>query len=178
MDGCAPQGIITDQARAMKNAIEIVFPNTRHRWCLWHIMKKVPEKFGRYTEHEAISSTMKRVVYDTQSTAEFENHWKEMVDKYGLQRCEWLKELYDERKRWVPCYVKSSFWAGMSTTQRSESMNAFFDGYVHSKTSLKQFVEQYENALRNKVEKEARADADSFSKQIPTVTHYMLERQI
>jgi len=25
----------------MKNAIEIVFPDTRHRWCLWHIMKKL-----------------------------------------------------------------------------------------------------------------------------------------
>ena len=46
------------------------------------------------------------------------------------------------------------------STKLSESMNAFFDGYVHSKISLKQFVEQYENALRNKVEKETRADAD------------------
>ncbi|KAL7220208.1 hypothetical protein ACSBR2_013135 [Camellia fascicularis] len=42
---------------------------------------------------------------------------------------------------------------GMSTTQCSESMNAFFDGYVNSKTTLKQFVEQYDNALRSKVEK-------------------------
>ncbi|XP_020243495.1 protein FAR1-RELATED SEQUENCE 5-like [Asparagus officinalis] len=72
MDGCAPQGIINDQARAMKNAIEIVFPNTRHRWCLWHIMKKLSEKLGRYTEYEAISSTMKGVVYDAQSPQEFE----------------------------------------------------------------------------------------------------------
>ena len=63
-------------------------------------------------------------------------------------------------------------------TQRSESMNAFFDGYVHSKTTLKQFVEQYENALRYKVEKETRADADSFLKQIPTVTNYLMEKQI
>ncbi|XP_059669005.1 protein FAR-RED IMPAIRED RESPONSE 1-like [Cornus florida] len=31
-------------------------------------------------------------------------------------------------------------------------MNAFFDGYVHSKTSLKQFVEQYDNALKSKDE--------------------------
>ncbi|VVA33674.1 PREDICTED: FAR1-RELATED SEQUENCE [Prunus dulcis] len=33
-------------------------------------------------------------------------------------------------------------------------MNAFFDGFVNSKTTLKQFVEQYENALLDKVEKE------------------------
>jgi len=178
MNECAPHGIITDQDRAMKNAIQIVFPNTRHRWCLWHIMKKLSEKLRRYTQYEHISSTMKRAVYDTQSTDEFENHWNEMIDTYALEDCEWLSELYKERKRWVPCYVKDSFWAGMSTTQRSESMNAFFDGYVHSKTSLKQFVEQYENALRNKVEKETRADADSFSKQIPTATNYMMEKQI
>ncbi|XP_024041931.1 protein FAR1-RELATED SEQUENCE 5-like [Citrus clementina] len=41
-----PLGIIIDQDRAMQKAIENVFPTTRHRWCLWHIMKKVPEKLG------------------------------------------------------------------------------------------------------------------------------------
>ncbi|XP_020262716.1 protein FAR1-RELATED SEQUENCE 5-like [Asparagus officinalis] len=178
MDGCAPQGIITDQARSMKNAIEIVFPNTRHRWCLWHIMKKLSEKLGRYTEYEAISSTMKGVVYDTQSPQEFEIQWNEMVDMYGLEDYDWLCELYEERNRWVPCFVKNYFWAGMSTTQRSESMNAFFDGYVNSKTSLKQFVEQYENALRSKTEKEMQADAESFSKVKATTTTYDMESQI
>ncbi|GAV78119.1 hypothetical protein CFOL_v3_21587, partial [Cephalotus follicularis] len=42
---------------------------------------------------------------------------------------------------WVIAFVKDTFWAGMSTTQRSESMYAFFDRYVNSKTTLKQFVE-------------------------------------
>lgn len=42
----------------------------------------------------------------------------------------------------------------MSTIQRSKSIDTFFDGYVHSKITLKQFVEQYERVLRNKVEKE------------------------
>ncbi|XP_028062049.1 protein FAR1-RELATED SEQUENCE 8-like [Camellia sinensis] len=43
-------------------------------------------------------------------------------------------------------------------------MNAFFDGYVNSKTTLKQFVEQYDNALRRKVEKEIKADFKSRNK--------------
>ena len=46
MSNSAPIGIITDQDKAMKAAIENVFPNTRHRWCLWHILKKIPEKLG------------------------------------------------------------------------------------------------------------------------------------
>ncbi|KAL2505205.1 Protein FAR1-RELATED SEQUENCE [Abeliophyllum distichum] len=65
----------------------------------------------------------------------------------------------------------------MSTTQRSESMNAFFDGYVHSKTSLKQFVEQYERAMRSKVEKEFHADFKSFSQMVPCATKYEMEKQ-
>lgn len=178
MENKAPNGIITDQDGAMKNAIEIVFPNSRHRWCLWHILKKLPAKLGRYEKYHSISFDLQSVVYDSQTPAEFEESWSKMFVKYSLQNNKWLNKLYVERRRWVPCFVKDSFWAGMSTTQRSESINAFFDGYVHSKTSLKQFVEQYGNALKNKVEKEALADSTSFSKLIPCVTTYDMELQV
>ncbi|XP_024953574.1 protein FAR-RED ELONGATED HYPOCOTYL 3-like [Citrus sinensis] len=66
----------------------------------------------------------------------------------------------------------------MSTTQRSESMNAFFDGFVNSKTNLKQFVKQYENALRRKAELEWQAYAKCFSKNTPCVTRYEIEKQV
>ncbi|XP_031285457.1 protein FAR-RED IMPAIRED RESPONSE 1-like [Pistacia vera] len=65
----------------------------------------------------------------------------------------------------------------MSTTQRSENMHAFFDGYVNSKTTLKQFVEQYENALCDKVEKENEADFRSWKSWIPCITGYPMEKQ-
>lgn len=32
-------GIITDRDRAMQNTIQIIFPNTKHKWCLWYILK-------------------------------------------------------------------------------------------------------------------------------------------
>jgi len=40
----------------MQNAIEIVFPNTRHWWCLWHTIKKIPEKLQGYTHYKRIKS--------------------------------------------------------------------------------------------------------------------------
>lgn len=51
----------------------------------------------------------------------------------------------------------------MSTTQRSESMNAFFDGYVHARTNLKEFVNQFDNALRKKIENKNGMDFQSFN---------------
>jgi hypothetical protein len=177
MHGRSPNAIITDQDRAMKNAIEVVFPKTRHRWCLWHLMKKIPEKLGRYSDYESIKALLHDVVYDSLSKSDFMEKWEKMIEDFELQDNEWLKGIFDERNRWVPVYVRDTFWAGMSTTQRSESMNSFFDGYVNSKTSLKQFVEQYDNALRDKIEKENRADFGSFNTVIACLSHFGFESQ-
>ncbi|XP_052289871.1 protein FAR-RED IMPAIRED RESPONSE 1-like [Citrus sinensis] len=68
-------GIITDQDREMQKAIENVFPTIRHRWCLWHIMKKVPEKLGAFKEREGIISSLLSTVYDSLSSDAFEEAW-------------------------------------------------------------------------------------------------------
>jgi len=59
MQGKAPAGIITDQCKAMQNVIVLVFPTTRHRWCLWHIMTKIPEKLSRYGKYKNIKFAIK-----------------------------------------------------------------------------------------------------------------------
>ncbi|XP_052295868.1 protein FAR1-RELATED SEQUENCE 5-like [Citrus sinensis] len=178
MSDSPPIGIITDQDKAMQKAIEHVFPTTRHRWCLWHIMKKVPEKLWAFKERESIISLLLSVVYDSLSPAAFEKDWNDMITTYDLWDNAWLNGLYDERYHWVPCYLKDSFWARMSTTQRSESMNPFFDGFVNSKINLKQFVKQYENALQRNAELEWQADAKCFSKNTLCVTRYEMEKQV
>ncbi|KAI8562666.1 hypothetical protein RHMOL_Rhmol03G0052300 [Rhododendron molle] len=116
-------------------------------------------------------------VYDSLTKEECEKNWANLINTYHLEANEWLSGLYEERHRWAPAFVKDVFWAGMSTTQRSESMNAYFDGYVHSNTTLKEFVEQYDNALRNKVQKEEEEDARCFNKQAKNVSPYGFEDQ-
>ena len=177
MSECPPNAIITDHDKAMKNAIEIVFPNARHRWCLWHIMNKLPDKFKGFKDYESIKFCMKNVVHDSLTKEEFEESWGRFIKKYQLESNEWLLGLYDERHHWVPAFVKDMFWAGMSTTQRSESMNAFFDKYINKKTTLKQFFEQYENALAAKVHNETVEDFNSFNSRISCITIYDMEKQ-
>ncbi|KAI5682322.1 hypothetical protein M9H77_03550 [Catharanthus roseus] len=58
-------------------------------------------------------------------------------------------------------YLNHMFWVGMLSTQRSESVHAFFDGYLRSTSTLKYFVEQYEITIIHKVEKEVYADYKS-----------------
>ncbi|XP_022893920.1 protein FAR1-RELATED SEQUENCE 1-like [Olea europaea var. sylvestris] len=140
MYGKAPGGIITDQDRAMQNAIEIVFPNTRHRWCLWHILKKLPEKFSYHGEKGSILHAIHELVYDTLSCKDFKEGWMNMVEHFELQDYVWSTGIYKERSCWL-------------------------------------FVEQYERALKSKVEKEFVADFRSFSQMVPCAMKYDMEKQ-
>lgn len=42
----APRLIITDEDASMRSAIRSIFPDTIHRFCMWHIMEKMSEKVG------------------------------------------------------------------------------------------------------------------------------------
>ncbi|XP_057440812.1 protein FAR1-RELATED SEQUENCE 5-like [Lotus japonicus] len=74
MYGKSPQGIVTDQCKAMKKAIQLVFPDARHRWCLWHIMKKIPEKFKSFLEYKSIKCDMKECVYESLTERDSKMH--------------------------------------------------------------------------------------------------------
>ncbi|XP_028054082.1 uncharacterized protein LOC114258328 [Camellia sinensis] len=46
--------------------------DARHRWCLWHIMKKIPEKLRGYSQYEAIKFALQNAVYDSFTKDEFD----------------------------------------------------------------------------------------------------------
>ena len=84
------------------------------------------------------------------------------ITTFDLENNEWLNDMYKIKKKWVPVFLKDTFFAGMSTSQRSESINSFFDKYVSRKKSLKEFVERYEQALERRYQDEAQEDFWSF----------------
>ncbi|PNY02183.1 protein far-red impaired response 1-like [Trifolium pratense] len=179
MGGNPPNAIITDQDRAMKVAIREVFPNTRHRFCLWHILRKVPEKLSHVLRNnEDFKKHFNSCIYRSWSKKQFEDKWQEMVEKFQLLEDQWLQSLYEEREYWVPVYMKDTFFGGMSTTQRSESINSFFDKYVCKKTTLKEFVEKYKVALHDREEAEMQADFNTWHKQPILKTPSPFEKQM
>lgn len=108
MSGRALAAIITEQCKAMRRAIEIVFMATHHWWCLWHIMMKILEKLRGFHEYEEI----KRVLHSLRLTDGGGLRglvWARMLTDYDLGRNDWLVGLREERTRWVPVYVKKTF---------------------------------------------------------------------
>ncbi|XP_021734801.1 protein FAR1-RELATED SEQUENCE 1-like [Chenopodium quinoa] len=101
LDDEAPKAMLTDQAAAMRKPLEEVMPMTRHQWCIWHIMRKIPEKLGKCEKYQELKRKLKCVVYESFNVQEFENNWNEVVTKYELQSNEWLDILCKERHMWL-----------------------------------------------------------------------------
>ncbi|XP_060168758.1 protein FAR1-RELATED SEQUENCE 5 isoform X1 [Lycium barbarum] len=164
MSGQPPLSMTTDHDAVIRSAIMQVFPETRHRFCKWHIFKKCQEKLSHvFLEHPNFEVDFHKCVNLTESTEEFESSWLSLVDKYELRDHDWLQAIYSDRRQWVPVYLRDAFFAEMSITQRSDSMNSYFDGYVNASTNLNQFFKLYEKAVESRTEKEVKADYDTMN---------------
>ena len=162
----APKVILTDQDNALKEAVAEVLPDSCHCFCLWHMLNKIPEKLSHVILHHANFMTkFNKCVLKSQTSEQFEKRWWKMVDKFNLGDDNWLYSIYEDRERWIPTYMNDTFLAGMSTMQRSESINCLLDKYLQKKTTLKEFFEQYKVTLRDKCEEEAKADFETLHKQ-------------
>ncbi|WMV18251.1 hypothetical protein MTR67_011636 [Solanum verrucosum] len=161
MGNVPPTAILTDQCQIIKAAITRILPDIIHRYCIWHIMTKIPAKLKGVLDFKIAKAEFKSIVYNSNTIHQFEGKWATFIQKYELQDRLWFHNLYSEKKKWVSVFLKYYFWVGMMSTQRSESMHAFFDGYISERSSLKQFIEQYELALRFKYEKELQAESES-----------------
>ncbi|XP_056697352.1 protein FAR-RED IMPAIRED RESPONSE 1-like [Spinacia oleracea] len=160
MAGKAPIGILTDQDPAMRRALRTTMSNTCHRWCIWHILQKFSRKLGTHVEYPDLKVDLERAIYDSLTCDEFELNWATAMERYQVDD-DWLEGLYAERNMWVPAYVKHLFWAGMKTTQRVESLNSFFDQFVHKHTHLYEFVEAYCEAMEARANEESMADTST-----------------
>ncbi|TKY70217.1 FAR1-RELATED SEQUENCE 5 [Spatholobus suberectus] len=178
MSGQPPVSITTDHDRVIRAAINHVFPGTRHRFCKWHIFKECQEKLSHVlSEHHNFEADLHKCVNLTESIEEFESCWSSLIDGYDLKEHEWLQAIYSDRRQWVPLYMRDTFFAEMSITQQSDSINSYFDGYVNASTTLQLFVKQYEKALESRYEKEVKADYDTINTTPVLKTPSPMEKQ-
>ncbi|XP_057786803.1 protein FAR1-RELATED SEQUENCE 2-like [Salvia miltiorrhiza] len=86
MGGVAPTAILTDQCESIKNALKELMPDTIHRFCIWHILHKLPDKFKAIKESNKAQTAFKNIVYDSLSIGKFEGRstLKAFVEQYEI----------------------------------------------------------------------------------------------
>ena len=143
----SPKTIITDQDPWMSEAIANEMPTTKHTYCIWHITTKFSSWFTALlrTKYQSWCADF-YMLYRMTSVEEFERNWPLIIGKYNLENNNHVVGLYKIRNSWAPAYLHESFHGGMTTTSRSESINAFIKRFISSHTCLKDFVKQVSNS--------------------------------
>ncbi|XP_073354513.1 protein FAR1-RELATED SEQUENCE 5-like [Aegilops tauschii subsp. strangulata] len=158
MDGKHPTTILTDQCKAMQNALRSTMPHTRHRWCRWHVLKVLKEKIGHvYNKHSAFKKEFHAIVNEETDVESFERKWHQLIKKYKLQGNKYLRRIFKWRDMWAMPYFMGTFCAGMTGTQRSESANHLLKKFISRSSPMHLFVKQYNKLLdsRSQAEDEA-----------------------
>lgn len=142
MDGKRPQTILSDQDGSILAAVKLCLPQTTHAFCIWHLTQKFPSWFRSLLGSRFLD--FMRDFYNTQrleTISAFESIWKQITALYpelkGNVRWEGL---YALREHWSMPFLRGCFFAGMSTTQRSESFNALMKRFMTASTTLTEFI--------------------------------------
>ncbi|XP_010445346.1 PREDICTED: protein FAR1-RELATED SEQUENCE 5-like [Camelina sativa] len=159
MSGKQPKTILTDQCAAMANAIVKVFPETKHRLCVWHIYQNAAKKLSHvFHGAEQFAMDFSKCVYDHEEEQDWLLAWSDMLEKHKLTEDKWLKNLFELKEKWAMVYGRHTFTADMVSTQRSESMNNILKKYLKRSYNLLCFFGHYERVLEDRRYKELIAD--------------------
>ncbi|XP_074298855.1 protein FAR1-RELATED SEQUENCE 5-like [Silene latifolia] len=181
MGGKKPEYIITDQDTGIISSVGQIFKTARHRFCMWHIMNKVPVKYGSNAkDYPEFVKKLNAIVWDEDIEAdEFDSRWGEIMTEHGIgKEREWFEEVYNKRRQWVMAHCRDlKMGSVMRTTQRSESENSFFKRFENNSGTLVEFWMRYESAIdqqrytQKKLDNKNRYTSPKLLTQLPIESH-------
>ncbi|XP_010507064.1 PREDICTED: protein FAR1-RELATED SEQUENCE 3-like [Camelina sativa] len=160
MSGKQPKTILTDQCAAMANAIVKVFPETKHRLCVWHIYQNAAKKLSHvFHGAEQFAMDFSKCVYDHEEEQDWLLAWSDMLEKHKLTEDKWLKNLFELKEKWaMEVYTPEVF----SLLQRQYIV---IGDYVATKVSKSEMVYEYKVSYRG-VAREHLVNYDAISQTI------------
>ncbi|XP_057790790.1 protein FAR1-RELATED SEQUENCE 5-like [Salvia miltiorrhiza] len=131
----------------MSKAIEKVFPQTRHRLCIWHLHQNAQSHLGKLKSGKTFYDAFQRCITGCIDSYDFEECWKAMVENHNLQNNSWIQRLYELREKWSNAFNKEYFSAGILSSQRSESTNHALGFKAKKTTNLTEFYGLFKQTI-------------------------------
>jgi zinc finger SWIM domain-containing protein 3 len=82
--------VITDGDLAIQKAIRVVWPNSNHRLCIWHIKQNI----FRNLHFDYVKEEFRKFIYDCCSIEELESKWIQFLKRNKVSQDSWLHQMY------------------------------------------------------------------------------------
>ncbi|KAK9726864.1 hypothetical protein RND81_05G242200 [Saponaria officinalis] len=139
-----PISIFTDQDQAMSNAIEKVYPMSRHRLCLWHIQQNALSHFGSLKKDPTFQFAFNKCLRGCFNETEFELAWNKMITEYDFYA------IFNETvKRWRREEERNEFQCSRSTPTSFFHMGGLLQhaSEVYTHTLFREFEKEFGIAM-------------------------------
>ena len=145
----SPIILFSDSDPGMIAAVQVVYPETRHLLCIYHIVENVKKKARSKLHGEMVNKFVEDFYHMRNSCNErqFEARYNEMLTKYEKCRPYLEKKLYPNRESWARYAIAKVFTAGVESTQRVESLNGVLKKHVDRGSLLRELVKEIEREL-------------------------------
>jgi hypothetical protein len=179
MGGKHTKTIITDQDKAMRDAIKKVFTNTIHRNCFFHIKYKCYNKNGVvFAKKRGLMEEFEDIVNNSLTKQEFELLWQDMIRKYGLENNKYFGKMWENRENFIPVWFKDTSYPFLQSTGRSEASNARLKENVCPTYNITSFLREYQRMVDATNIKEQVEDKQSKEKMPKQLMYgYNVEKQ-
>jgi hypothetical protein len=89
------------------------------------------EKAKKHLHRSKLRQMFYKLMNKAYSPEKFENKWQDFEEKTSkrLATRQWLQKIYESKHLWAETFVKKKMFLGMSTNQRSESINSKLHRY-------------------------------------------------
>ena len=148
--GSQPRVILTDMDPAMTAACQIIYKDTYHIHCIWHMSQNLPKRL----KHKLGATDFKTFNTDFWKTRNslcvevFEQRFQALIEKFPNSSTYMRNTLYPIRQSWVRAFTSRSFTAGMQSTQRVESINAIVHKAISSSSTMAEVVEFLDSRMQ------------------------------
>jgi len=128
----------------MAAAIKSIFPAANHRWCRWHVLRKTKQKVGPvYSKKSNFKKEFNKLVTEETNQNRFERKWRQLMQRYYLIENQFMNRIFKHRAKWAKPYFMGIFFAGMTSTQRSESANHMLKQFIQRSAPMHMFVRKF-----------------------------------
>lgn len=150
-----------------------MFLNATHHLCSWHLQQNANEN----VKNPNFLEELKRLIYGNLLPEEFEVQWKKIVGKYGLHENNWANKMYKTKEMWATAYLHEKLFCGFRITSVCEGINSFIKRYVQQRSSLVDFLHNFEQAVKEYRHNELMSDfKSSYADPVLTTPLYKYEQ--
>lgn len=146
--GCEPNVIFTDGDFELAKAITSIFPSSIHLLCRWHIAQNITRKLaGELRKNLNCFPGDFWLVGSIEEMEEFCVEWEQGKLKWSdfAITVNYMQLLEAKKEKWAFAFTQKYFVAGISSTQRQESVNFQTKADLVSNSTLSQLVKCFES---------------------------------